>query len=75
VYPTGVMSKHMGELKVGDTLDIKGPFPKIPYKPNMKKTIGMVAGGTGITPMLQARPAPARPHGRLPNEGNQIAND
>jgi len=53
VYPTGVMSKYIGQLKVGSTLDIKGPIPKIPYTPNMKKTIGMVAGGTGITPMLQ----------------------
>jgi hypothetical protein len=24
-----------------------------PYSPNIKKEIGMVAGGTGITPMLQ----------------------
>lgn len=26
---------------------------KLAYTPNMKKHIGMVAGGTGITPMLQ----------------------
>ena len=26
---------------------------KLPYTPNMKASIGMVAGGTGITPMLQ----------------------
>ncbi|KAL6756716.1 hypothetical protein V8C86DRAFT_2643455 [Haematococcus lacustris] len=53
VYPTGNMSKHMGNLKVGDSLEMKGPIPKIPYQANMKKQIGMVAGGTGLTPMLQ----------------------
>jgi len=53
VYPKGVMSKHIGNLKPGDTLDFKGPFSKIPYKANMKKNIGMIAGGTGITPMYQ----------------------
>ena len=38
---------------VGDTLDFKGPIVKLPYKPNQYKEIGMVAGGTGIAPMLQ----------------------
>jgi len=52
-YPTGVMSKHMGSLKVGDSIDLKGPVVKYGYKANMKKEIGMIAGGTGITPMLQ----------------------
>lgn len=32
---------------------MKGPLPKIEYKPNIKKHIGMIAGGSGITPMLQ----------------------
>ncbi|CAN0527853.1 unnamed protein product, partial [Ectocarpus sp. 12 AP-2014] len=32
---------------------VKGPFPKFDYSPNVKKEIGMIAGGTGITPMLQ----------------------
>jgi cytochrome-b5 reductase len=53
VYPSGVMSKHFGSLKVGDKLDMKGPIMKISYQPNMKRRIGMIAGGTGITPMLQ----------------------
>jgi len=52
-YPDGKMSKHITSLKVGDSLDFKGPFPKFPYEANSKKAIGMVAGGTGITPMLQ----------------------
>ena len=52
-YPEGKMSKHIGSLKVGDTLDFKGPIVKKAYTPNECSTIGMVAGGTGITPMLQ----------------------
>lgn len=52
-YPEGKMSKHIASLKVGDKLDFKGPIVKLPYKPNEKKHIGMVAGGTGIAPMLQ----------------------
>eukprot|EP00128_Syssomonas_multiformis_P010900 Colp12_sorted_trinity150504_noHs@13837 len=52
-YPNGTMSKHFWDLKVGDTVDMKGPITKIEYKPNMKKRIGMIAGGTGITPMYQ----------------------
>lgn len=31
-YETGLMSKHIHELKPGETLAIKGPIPKIPYK-------------------------------------------
>jgi cytochrome-b5 reductase len=52
-YPEGKLSKHIGNLKVGDKLAVKGPIQKIEYKPNMKKNIGMIAGGSGITPMLQ----------------------
>jgi len=52
-YPQGVMSKHLNNLQPGDKLQVKGPISKLPYKANMKKKIGMVAGGTGITPMFQ----------------------
>jgi len=52
-YPTGTMSRHFAKLQVGDTLEVKGPVMKLEYKANMKAAIGMVAGGTGITPMLQ----------------------
>lgn len=53
VYPTGKMGNHISSLKIGDTLDFKGPILKRAYKPNQYDSIGMVAGGTGITPMLQ----------------------
>lgn len=52
-YAEGKMSKHLGELKVGEAVDFKGPLLKFPYKRNDLREIGMVAGGTGITPMLQ----------------------
>lgn len=53
-YDTGVMSKHLAALKPGrDALDFKGPIPKIAYKANEHGRVGMVAGGTGVTPMLQ----------------------
>lgn len=52
-YPTGLLSKHIVELKEGDVLEMKGPFLKFEYKPNMYKQIGLIAGGSGLTPMLQ----------------------
>lgn len=30
-YPNGNMSKHIHGLKVGDTLEIKGPMPKVRF--------------------------------------------
>ena len=52
-YPGGKVTGHLWGLRVGDEIEIKGPLPKFKYEPNLKKEIGMVAGGTGITPMLQ----------------------
>ncbi|PKA64568.1 ABC transporter C family member 3 [Apostasia shenzhenica] len=52
-YPEGKMSQHFASLKPGDVMEVKGPIEKLRYSPNMKKKIGMIAGGTGITPMLQ----------------------
>lgn len=47
------MTEHIHSLKPGDSLAIKGPIPKWPYKANEFEEIGMIAGGTGITPMWQ----------------------
>jgi len=52
-YPQGNISAHMTTLKVGDTMKVRGPKGAMVYTPNMCKRIGMIAGGTGITPMLQ----------------------
>lgn len=65
----GKMSQYLDSLKIGDTVDFRGPNGLLVYKgrgkfairpdkksePQTKSTkhIGMLAGGTGITPMLQ----------------------
>lgn len=51
--PYGVVSRHMCDLQPGDSVMFKGPWAKYAYAPNSKRAIGMVAGGTGLTPMLQ----------------------
>lgn len=38
---------------VGQTMRVKGPKGAMVYTPNMVRHFGMIAGGTGITPMLQ----------------------
>ncbi|NWQ82127.1 NB5R3 reductase, partial [Columbina picui] len=71
----GKMSQYLDSLKIGDTIDFRGPngllcFPspslsvfsgEFAIRPEKKaepvtkkvKYVGMIAGGTGITPMLQ----------------------
>lgn len=52
-YPKSKMGNHVFSMRPGEELLLKGPFEKFPYKPNQWTHIGMVAGGTGITPMYQ----------------------
>ena len=52
-YPDAKMAGHIFSLKPGDELEVKGPIIKQRYVPNKYKHIGMIAGGTGITPMYQ----------------------
>lgn len=66
-YPQGNISSYMTTLKVGDTMKVRGPKGAMVYSPNMCKEIGMIAGGTGITPMLQVIRAIVR--GRPRNGG------
>uniref|UniRef100_A0A1I7XPC6 FAD-binding FR-type domain-containing protein n=1 Tax=Heterorhabditis bacteriophora TaxID=37862 RepID=A0A1I7XPC6_HETBA len=65
----GKMSQYLEQMKIGDTIDFRGPSGLIVYqgngrfaiKPDKKSApmyrsfskISMIAGGTGITPMLQ----------------------
>lgn len=65
----GKMSQHLESLQIGDTIDVRGPNGLLVYngrgsfalRPDKKsppetrkvKHVGMIAGGTGITPMLQ----------------------
>lgn len=44
-YPEGNVSSYVCGLKVGDKIEVKGPFPKLKYVANMKKKIGMVNMG------------------------------
>ncbi|THC95401.1 hypothetical protein EYZ11_005125 [Aspergillus tanneri] len=52
-YPQGNISKYLTTLDVGQTMKVRGPKGAMVYTPNMCRHIGMIAGGTGITPMLQ----------------------
>jgi len=52
-YPTGNISRHLATLNIGDKMKVKGPKGAMVYTPNMVRSFGMIAGGTGITPMLQ----------------------
>ncbi|KAL9096813.1 MAG: hypothetical protein Q9163_006395 [Psora crenata] len=52
-YPQGNISKHMSTLRIGDTMKVRGPKGAMVYSPGLVKRFGMIAGGTGITPMLQ----------------------
>ncbi|GMH49941.1 hypothetical protein TrLO_g5049 [Triparma laevis f. longispina] len=59
----GIFSQHLDSLKIGDTVDFKGPVGEFNYsgdgkftvdhKPHSAKTFCMIAGGTGITPAAQ----------------------
>ncbi|KAK8683286.1 hypothetical protein V6N13_039351 [Hibiscus sabdariffa] len=53
MYPQGRMSHHFREMHVGDYLAVKGPKGRFKYQPGQVRAFGMLAGGTGITPMFQ----------------------
>lgn len=54
VYPDGQLTgKYFANLKVGDEVLFRGPKGAMRYQSGLCKKIGMIAGGTGITPMYQ----------------------
>ncbi|XP_014491315.1 NADH--cytochrome b5 reductase 1 [Vigna radiata var. radiata] len=53
MYPQGRMSHHFRELRVGDFLAVRGPKGRFKYQPGEVRAFGMLAGGSGITPMFQ----------------------
>ncbi|KAG2495238.1 hypothetical protein HYH03_006511 [Edaphochlamys debaryana] len=53
LYPEGKMSQILARMALGQTMAMKGPKGRFTYEPNMVKKFGMIAGGTGITPMFQ----------------------
>lgn len=63
MYPQGRMSHHFREMRVGDYLEVKGPKGRFKYQPGQVRAFGMLAGGSGITPMFQvARAILENPH-------------
>lgn len=52
-YEKGNISRFISLLKIGDKVRIKGPKGQFRYTPTLAREFGMIAGGTGITPMLQ----------------------
>ena len=52
-YPNGKMTQHLKALKPGDSIRVKGPNPKYKYQANEFQEIGLIAGGSGVTPMWQ----------------------
>ena len=52
-YPNSKMGTHLHNLKKNQTVDVKGPFEKIKVNTNQWKHIGLIAGGTGISPCYQ----------------------
>ncbi|KAH8102597.1 ferredoxin reductase-like C-terminal NADP-linked domain-containing protein [Cristinia sonorae] len=52
-YEQGNISKHVSLLKIGQKIRVKGPKGQFNYHPSLSRELGMIAGGTGITPMLQ----------------------
>lgn len=52
-YPDGMVSKFLQSRQAGDVLCVSGPFCKRRNVFNEFKTVLMIAGGTGVTPMYQ----------------------
>ncbi|XP_075972281.1 NADH-cytochrome b5 reductase 2 isoform X4 [Anticarsia gemmatalis] len=65
----GKMSQYLENMKINDTIDVRGPSGRLQYAGNgvflikkmrkdppvqiLARKLNMIAGGTGITPMLQ----------------------
>ncbi|OGM40804.1 cytochrome B5 [Aspergillus bombycis] len=53
-YPEGLLTgRYLANLKVGDEVEFRGPKGAMRYNKGLCTKLGMVAGGTGITPMYQ----------------------
>jgi ferredoxin-NADP reductase len=59
----GMMSQYLEKMEIGKYLKMEGPKGKLSYKGcgnfyiskkyQVRRNIGMIAGGTGITPIFQ----------------------
>jgi cytochrome-b5 reductase len=48
------MGTQLHNLKQGDAVEVKGPFQQWKFTKGKYNQYGIVAGGTGITPLIQA---------------------
>jgi cytochrome-b5 reductase len=53
IYKGGKLTPWLISLNGSDTAEIRGPKGEMKYHKNSVKEFGMIAGGTGITPMFQ----------------------
>lgn len=53
-YADSKMGTKLHSLKEGDTIEVKGPNQQWKFKKGEYDHYGIVAGGTGITPLIQA---------------------
>lgn len=53
VYPNGLLTNYLAALNPGDQVEFRGPKGAMRYHKGLCRHIGMIAGGTGITPMYQ----------------------
>lgn len=51
-YDNGTVSTYLHERQVGDTVQMSGPRPGGHWVDGMATKVGLVAGGSGITPMI-----------------------
>ncbi|KAJ1940206.1 hypothetical protein FBU59_003881 [Linderina macrospora] len=52
-YDSGKVSSALHDLGPGDKVEMWGPIPNFTYQPGEYTDIGMIAGGSGLTPMYQ----------------------
>ncbi|KAJ2911108.1 NADH-cytochrome b5 reductase [Coemansia aciculifera] len=52
-YDKGLVSPAMHELRPGDVVEVWGPLPFLEYCAGSFDRVGLIAGGSGITPCLQ----------------------
>ncbi|CEL10460.1 Putative NADH-cytochrome b-5 reductase [Aspergillus calidoustus] len=53
-YPDGLLTgRYLANLQIGEHAQFRGPKGAMKYTKGLCKKIGMIAGGTGITPMYQ----------------------
>jgi cytochrome-b5 reductase len=54
IYADGLLTgKYLNSLNIGDYVDFRGPKGAMRYRRGWATRLGMISGGTGITPMFQ----------------------